>query len=552
MAGRKVKVTPIRDSKWKLRYKDFNNKDNRLVFYGDERAANREAARIEAELQQFRLLGVGQQREALLVQKASRPIAEALESYRLDMAATNGQDHIDSTIREIERAQEFCKWRSLSDIDADSFNRYLQKQRAQKRKNRTIQKYIQATKGFVKWAVREGWLANDVLVSVQKPNPETDRAFDRRHLTQDEVQWLVGCTRVAGNRAGMTGAERAMLYHLAILTGFRQSEIRSLCVGNLHLDEVEPFVTIEAKAAKNRKRANQALPDSRLVEQLRRYIEGKTTGTKLFPTMPSRFKPAGMLRRDMEAARKRWLESFEDGVARKQAERGDFLCVENDKGEIIDFHALRHTFAYLCVSGGATGKELMQLLRVSSFQVVEKYTKSIEAGAGAIRKVAATITPVEFLVATGRSTDESKCHESARIGHVQKRFNDVQCEVDEEPELAVVGGNPWESFENSDSRDEARTRTSFKGNRILSPEVLFSLAQENRDQTSILERLCHESATFAPKTDPTWRVLKVDRAGKEQGVLTDNLGYREAVAYAAGWMSHGSRDSVAVVVPANA
>ena len=56
---------------------------------------------------------------------------------------------------------------------------------------------------------------------------------------------------------GMTGIERAMLYSLAIQTGLRSGEIRSLTRGKLQLTSNPPFVMADAGATKNKRAARQ-------------------------------------------------------------------------------------------------------------------------------------------------------------------------------------------------------------------------------------------------------------------------------------------------------
>ena len=53
---------------------------------------------------------------------------------------------------------------------------------------------------------------------------------------------------------------------------------------------------------------------------------------------------AAMLRGDLAAARKAWLDEVKhDPDARAKREESDFLAVTNHQGEELDFHALRHT-----------------------------------------------------------------------------------------------------------------------------------------------------------------------------------------------------------------
>ena len=59
-------------------------------------------------------------------------------------------------------------------------------------------------------------------------NVKTDRRHDRRPLEVDEVRRLLEATRACRKRYGMTGPERAMVYRLAVETGLRANELRTL------------------------------------------------------------------------------------------------------------------------------------------------------------------------------------------------------------------------------------------------------------------------------------------------------------------------------------
>jgi integrase len=97
----------------------------------------------------------------------------------------------------------------------------------------------------------------DPLVSVTKPNPKADRRRERRMLLPEEWQWLRATSVDWVERFGMAAKERLLLYAVAIQTGLRSSELRSLSRGRLFLDGDQPFVTCKAGSTKNRKDARQ-------------------------------------------------------------------------------------------------------------------------------------------------------------------------------------------------------------------------------------------------------------------------------------------------------
>ena len=83
---------------------------------------------------------------------------------------------------------------------------------------------------------------------------------------------------------GMTGPDRAMLYALAIGTGLRSEELRTLAPERFDSDSDPPTVTVLAGYAKNRREAVQPLAHA-LAERLRPWVALRVPGSPVFPSM---------------------------------------------------------------------------------------------------------------------------------------------------------------------------------------------------------------------------------------------------------------------------
>ena len=83
-------------------------------------------------------------------------------------------------------------------------------------------------------------------------NVETDRRHDRRALSDEEIRWFIDATTTGPVREGLRGEDRTMLYRLALGTGFRRDELKSLTPGSFSLDTDPPTVTILASYSKRR------------------------------------------------------------------------------------------------------------------------------------------------------------------------------------------------------------------------------------------------------------------------------------------------------------
>ncbi len=124
------------------------------------------------------------------------------------------------------------------------------------------------------------------------------------------------------------GLERALICKVAILTGLRLNELRTLCAGDLSFGDI-PFVKLRSSNEKNRRGSTLALRAD-LAADLRQWCQGKASNESVFNV------PAGLLRimnRDLVAA----------GIPKKDAE-----------GYVVHVHALRHSFGtHLSLAGVA-------------------------------------------------------------------------------------------------------------------------------------------------------------------------------------------------------
>jgi len=91
--------------------------------------------------------------------------------------------------------------------------------------------YLQAAKQFFRWCVRDGRLSDNPLSHLPSMNVRTDRRHDRRALDAQALQLLLDAARKGPERFGMDPDSRATMYQLAVETGLRASELRSLTWG---------------------------------------------------------------------------------------------------------------------------------------------------------------------------------------------------------------------------------------------------------------------------------------------------------------------------------
>ena len=347
----------------------------------DKAAAQRIANKWETDAA-LRRTGVIDPRLEELANASRQPIHAAFHDYRTALLAKGtGINHIDNTESKVLAIIKATNFYVIADISADKVNRFVAQLKDEGRSPRTIGAYLQAIKGFTRWLTRHGKLSFDPLITLSKPSTETDRRIVRRYLSHEEWQWLDAVTRKREMRFGMTGIERAMLYSLAIQTGLRSGEIRSLTRGKLHLTSNPPFVMADAGATKNKRAARQYIQPE-LARELQLHVGRKLKGALVFD-LPHACTMPDMLREDLEAARQAWLQTKDDPQERLESDESDFLQSVDSDGERIDFHSLRHTCATWLIHSGADVKTIQSVMRHADIKLTLDRYVSVGALKGA-------------------------------------------------------------------------------------------------------------------------------------------------------------------------
>lgn len=287
--------------------------------------------------------------------KKARPVAELLPLFRAHLAASGDcAEHVKAKHRRVERAVAGLGWSMPRDLAAAKLERWLADEASLRDWSpRYRNEFLSEVGSFCRWLLREGELRSDPTAGISKWPEDVDLRRDRRPLTADELQLLLGTVRDATvdrwpharARARMPARDRHMAYLVTVSTGFRAGEVASLTPAHLLLDDAPPVALLPARRDKRRQPVRQPLPPD-VVPLLAAYCEGKPVGERLWPGQW--WKRAGeLLRDDLIAA----------GIPH---------VTEGPDGPLwVDFHSLRHTFGALLDRAGVTLKQAMQLMRHS-------------------------------------------------------------------------------------------------------------------------------------------------------------------------------------------
>jgi len=229
------------------------------------------------------------------------------------------------------RRHKLAWWRdhlpaeTLGDLrgSLSAVERELRSLQTRGRRGKTLQNYAETLRAFCRWCVERGYLADDPLARLGAFNSTTHEK--RRALSPAEIRRLLARCAPA----------RRLVYEVALCSGLRAHELRSLVAGDFKGDL--GGLHLRAEWTKNRREGFQPLPDALLAKLVHR-IRDTEPGAPLL-SVPSH--TARELDKDLKAA----------GIAKFTPE-GRF-----------DFHALRVTFVTRLHEAGATVKELQTLAR---------------------------------------------------------------------------------------------------------------------------------------------------------------------------------------------
>jgi len=364
----------IETQHYHIEFEDNNGIRRRLKAYTNERASERLADKIESlldcqrnsrqpddelskwleripatirdELIEFSLLDA--QRTA-----AGKTLDELISKFDKSLQAKERTPkYIKETVMQLRRVFDGCKFRYWSNITPTQVETYLKDLRERGIGHRRSNAYLKSTKQFCKWVVESGYAGESPVKYLKALNEAVDRRRERRAATPDELRRLLEATIESPKRYGMSGCERSLLYRLAAETGLRADEIRTLTVGAFDFDDL----TVTVKAGYSKHREKDVLPlkkTSGLLAKLREFFAGKMPGVKAFGGTYKQLtdSTADMLKADLADAKIPYID---------------------DNGEVLDFHALRHTF--ITNLRNAPSRVAQSLARHKSSAMTDRYT----------------------------------------------------------------------------------------------------------------------------------------------------------------------------------
>jgi len=391
-------------AKWYVEFRDHMGRRRRLAAFTDKKASVEFGRKVD-DLVICRLAGerpsaeLGRWLESLpsptceklvsldILDKERAASAKSLLRHVDDWgkaltAKGDTTQHIRESKAKVEAVIGGCGFTYFSEIIPAEIQNYLAglRQVAGGISAQTLNHYLGAMKHFCRWMVVEGRAGRNPIAHLPGLNVRTDRRHDRRALTVEETQRLLAAARNGPAVRGMAGTDREMLYRLAVETGLRWSELRSLTRQSFDLEGNPPTVTVKAAYSKHRRDDKLPLRETTAL-LLSDYLVDKLPLAGAFD-LPLGGVGAKILRADLKAA----------GISYRDAD-----------GLLADFHALRHTFITNLADSGVHPSVARRLARHSDVNLtLSRYTHSTLQGLGDAVESLPDISPqTEVAKATG-------------------------------------------------------------------------------------------------------------------------------------------------------
>ncbi len=281
---------------------------------------------------------------------AGKPLAELLTAWEKHMESRQLSEQYRSELAARVRRVFFgCRFLRITDVDASKVENWLaDRRRDDNMSASTSNSHLASAKAFFGYLMKAGFVSSNPLTRITRANEAADPRIERRPFSAEELSDLLAATEKAETRFGLTGPDRALLYHFAAESALRWSELRRL--KKRDFDFMENTLTVRASIAKNAKDATlPLLPET--ARRLAFHMRDFESDSLAFPGIWRR-RGAQMLHADM-------------------AEAG--IPVFDEYGRKADFHCLRGTTATMLSEANVPLPTVQQIMRHSTPALTAKH-----------------------------------------------------------------------------------------------------------------------------------------------------------------------------------
>ena len=256
---------------------------------------------------------------------AAKTLPALVGEYEKELESRGvARKHLHDTITRMRRIFAETGWRTIRDVDPDSFVTW---RATLKSSPKTKKEYQISLNAFLNWLTGIGRLERNPLTKVDTVPTRGKQVRQYRAFTEEELARLFA---VAG--------KRLLAYQTLLYTGQRKSEVRALVWSDLHLESDKPYVLFRVDTMKD---------DEKRAVPLRREL-----AAQLLASRPKDFDPTqrvfwwcwptyDILMGDLKRA----------GIERKDG-----------RGRAVHFHSFRKTMQSLGVRFGINQRAAQEIL----------------------------------------------------------------------------------------------------------------------------------------------------------------------------------------------
>ena len=298
-----------------------------------------------------------------MIQNEARHLSEHLQIWHDSMILNmRSQKHADVFVRYIERMAKLSGIRLAVDLDDHVLTKWRKHMIAENKSARTINASMMALKAFTKWLKKSGQIRKNKFEDLKIPIVKEDhgRVIVHKDISRDEFAILMRFMPNMGRRGRLNACQRMMFYKIALGTGFRCNECKTLKVNQLHIDHEPPYIRILGENTKNGETEEQPITEE-LARDLKNFVFNKELDECLFPAN-AMVRAAEIVRRDMNEAREAYLATLPPET-RQEVAKSDFMKTKDSHGQVLTFHSLRHTYGTWLSKVCNSAKDLQTLMR---------------------------------------------------------------------------------------------------------------------------------------------------------------------------------------------
>jgi len=272
------------------------------------------------------------------------------------VAKGNTHNYVQLVIARVKQTIENCNLKYWKDMSASQVENYVSNL---KKSRRTKNFYLKSAKQFGTWMVRDRRASDNPLKYLETVQVlDADLKHPRRAITIDELNHLLEVTKSGPELYGMSGFERWLLYRLAVETGLRRNELRSLTKSSF--DFKNKTVSVIDGYSKNRRKSTQSVTKGLSLE-FENYLRNKLPVSPMFPGTHKDGR----------------LTSHTSIMLKIDLEKAGIPFVD-EQGRYFDFHSLRHQLGTLLAASGVHPKTAQDIMRHSDINLtMTRYTHTL-------------------------------------------------------------------------------------------------------------------------------------------------------------------------------